>query len=156
MIPAPPHNFQQPPVGGHVKRVLGWLDDGAPVFERTNEDLETFHILPAPAGWYALQWYDGDDAPDEERICKTAVVAWKVTVMSSISHFGKVIGSTWTTPITADCTDWGEMDHSVLGPDGIVYRYEEVPQPFEKWLEAKKQELAEKQRREKLDLKVAV
>ena len=52
MIPGPAHNFQRSPIGERMKRVLGWLDDGSPVFERANEDLETFHILPAPAGWF--------------------------------------------------------------------------------------------------------
>jgi hypothetical protein len=82
------------------------LDDGTPVFERENEDLETITIVPAPAGWYVLQWWgDDDDTPDEERLCKTAIVAWKVTVTSGVSHMGKKISSTWTAPITADCTD---------------------------------------------------
>jgi hypothetical protein len=141
VIPAPPHQFRQIVVGQPPRRLLGWLDDGSPILEYPTDDLETFSIVPAQPGWYTLQGDRSDSG--ELHICKTAIVAWKISVTSNISHFGKVIGSTWTTPITADSTDWSEMEHSVLGPDGTVHRFERDPQPYEEWLAAKKQQTNE-------------
>jgi hypothetical protein len=119
-----------------MKRVLGWLDDGGPIFERGNEDLETSHFLPALAGWYTLQRYSENG---ELKVCKTAVVAWEIRTMSGVSHMGEKIVSTWTIPIVADSTDMDGLDYAVLGPDGLVYEYGKDPEPFGSWLEAKKQ-----------------
>jgi hypothetical protein len=90
------------------------------------------------------KWWDDDDTPDEERLCRTAIVAWKISITSSITYADKPWTASWTTPITADCSDWSEMEHWVLGPDGMVYRPDEVPVPFGQWLEWKKRQLAEK------------
>jgi hypothetical protein len=92
--------------------------------------------------------------PDDARLCKNAIIAWKIRTMSGLTHMGKVMTSTWTTPIVADSTDMDELDYVILSPDNIVHKFETEPQPFTKWLEGKKQQLAEK-RREKPDLKIA-
>jgi hypothetical protein len=154
VIPAPPHNFRQVHAHDKPRRLVGWLDDGSPILERPTDDLETFSIVPAPAGWYVLQWYDGDDELDEERICRTAIIAWRVCLWSGLSHDGKVLSATSTLPITADCADWSEMDHWVLGPDDLVYRLDYSPQMFDQWVAWQKRQLAEK-RREKPELKAA-
>jgi hypothetical protein len=123
-----------------MKRVLGWLDDGSAIFERETRDLETFSFLPAQPGWCTLQWYRGDDR--ELHTCKTAIVAWKICTMSGVTHGGEPFVSTWTTPVVADSTDVDKLDYAVLGPDGLVYVYEQEPQPFGAWLEAKNQQTA--------------
>jgi hypothetical protein len=153
MIPAPPHNFRQRFAGERPKRLLGWCGDGSAVLEHPTDDLETFHIVPAQPGWFVLTWWADADAPDDERVGKTAIVAWKISITSSVSYADNPWTASWTLPVTADCCDWREMPHWVLGPDGLVYRFDEVPQPFERWLEWQQKQLTEK--REKPELKVA-
>jgi hypothetical protein len=144
MIPAPPHNFQRS--GRHLKRLLGWLDNGDPVFERETTSLETFHFLTAEPGWFVIQWCNGPDLSDEQRMCRTSVIAWKISDHSSLTY-GRdptVVRSTWSLPVTADNFDWEQQRFWLLGPDGTVYQSGEIPVPFEKWLEREKQRTAEK------------
>jgi hypothetical protein len=141
VIPAPSHQFRRIVAGQPLRRLLGWLDDGSPILEHPTDHVETFHILPAQPGWHTLQWGRGDNG--ELEICKTAIIAWKITTTSGISHLGEVIRSTWTTPIVADSTDMDELNHVLLSPDNIVHQFETDPQLYEEWLAAKKQQTHE-------------
>jgi hypothetical protein len=153
MIPAPAHNFQRS--GQHLKRLLGWLDNGDPVFERVSNNLETIHFLTAEPGWQVIQWCDEPGLSDEERMCRTAVIAWKIFEMSGLTYGDPtVVRTTWALPVTGDQLSWEHEHFWLLGPDGVVYQSEEVPLPFEQWLERRKQQLAEKQP-EKPELKAA-
>jgi hypothetical protein len=148
MLSAPPHNFRQIRAGDRAKRLLGWLDDGSPILEHPTDDLETFHVIPAQTGWFTLHWFD-DGADDEDCLCRVAIIAWRVSMTSGLTHDGKILQTSWSTPIVADNCDVDALD--ILGPDGLVYRFDYSPQPFGQWLEGKKQERAA--RREKPELK---
>jgi hypothetical protein len=148
VIPAPAHNFQRS--GRHLKRLLGWLDNGDPVFERENNSLDTIHFLTAEPGWFVIHWCDEPDLSDEQRMCRTAVIAWKISEHSSLTYGNDptITRSSWSLPLTADQMDWEHERFWLLGPDQVVYQSEECPQPFEKWLEQRKQQLAEKPQHE--------
>jgi hypothetical protein len=131
-----------------MKRLIGWLDDGTPLLDYLADDgltdLDTIHFLPTSPGWYVLYWCDDDSVPDEARVWRSPVVAWRITEFSG-THNGEILRSTAVRAVSVEGIDWDETNYWLLGPDQQVSRTGIGPVPYEKWLEQRKQQLAEKQ-----------
>jgi hypothetical protein len=136
-IPAPPHSFSWH--RGHQARLLGWTDDGERIWDDGDDDtVTTMETVPAAPGWYTIRWRVG--ASGEEHVFKHAIVAWQIEHASGTSD-GRADHGYTTTALTCDDEGSSTTPCAVLGPDGIVYHFQERPMPYADWVAAQREKM---------------